>query len=97
MNNHSPFLEIKVRITEPEPSLRHQIEQALEGKAVRLARIEASTPQIEITERVISYETLQKINPLDMATDIFKRRYGGEDMPETMKELLQSVIREVER
>ena len=97
VNGHSPFLEIKVYVTEPEPSLRYQIEQALVGKAVRLARIESSTPQSERTERIISYEMLQKINPLDMATDIFKRKYGGEDMPETMKELLQTVIREVER
>ncbi len=94
---YSPFLEIKVRITEPEPSLRHKIEQALEGKAVRLARIEATTPQSENADNIISYETLQKIEPLDMATDIFNRKYGGEDMPEAMKELLQKVIMEVER
>ncbi|MDR2926814.1 MAG: exonuclease SbcCD subunit D C-terminal domain-containing protein [Cytophagaceae bacterium] len=96
VNYRSPFLEIKVRITEPEPSLRYQIEQALKGKAVRLARIEASTPQSENTGRIVSYEMLQEINPLDMATDIFKRKYGGEDMSRAMKELLQSVIREVE-
>jgi exonuclease SbcD len=95
VNGRSPFLELKVRVTEPEPSLRHQIEQALEGKAVRLARIEALTPQIENAGQMISYEALQNINPLDMAADIFKRKYGGDDMPETMKELLQSVIREV--
>ena len=92
----SPFLEIKTLITEPEPSLRIRIEKALEGKAVRLARVEASMIQNEGKERVISYEELQKINPLDMAVDIFKRKYGGDDMPEGMKGLLQSVIREVE-
>ena len=96
-NDRSPFLEIRVRITEPEPSLRHQIELALERKAVRLARIEATTPQSDNSERIISYEMLQKINPMDMATDIFKRKYGGEDMPGKMKELLQTVIMEAER
>lgn len=93
----SPFLEIRVLITEPEPSLRVQIEKALEGKAVRLARVEASIVRNESGERTISYEELQKINPLDMATDIFRRRYGGDDMPDSMKGLLQMVIREVER
>lgn len=96
INETSPFLEVKVLVTEPEPSLRVQIERALAGKAVRLARLEASTFQQEGKERVISYEELQKINPLDMATDIFKRKYGGEDMPKVMKDLLQTVIREVE-
>lgn len=96
INDHSPFLEIKVRITEPEPSLRHQIEKALDGKSVRLARIELSSPQRAGKEQITSYETLQKITPTDMASDIFKRKYGGEEMPEPMKELFQSVIREVD-
>lgn len=93
----SPFLEIKVLITEPEPSLRVQIEKALEGKAVRLARVEAKMCGNESEQHTISYEELQKINPLDMATNIFKNKYGGDTMPETMKGLLEKVIREVER
>ncbi|MEG1257572.1 MAG: exonuclease SbcCD subunit D C-terminal domain-containing protein [Akkermansia sp.] len=93
----SPFLEIKVLITEPEPSLRMQIEKALEGKSVRLARIESKSFGNESDKYTVSYEELQKINPLNMATDIFKRKYGGDAMPETMKELLETVIREVER
>ncbi|WP_165041352.1 exonuclease SbcCD subunit D C-terminal domain-containing protein [Dysgonomonas sp. ZJ709] len=95
--NTAPYLEVKVLITEPEPSLRHQIEEALKTKSVRLARIVAITPKRETDTKTITYEELQTINPLDMASDIFKRRYGGEDMPETMKSLLQGVIQEVER
>ena len=97
IDEYSPLLEIKVLITEPEPSLRVQIERALEGKSVRLARLEAVRANVERESQVISYEELQKINPLDMATDIFKRKYGGDDMPETMRDLMQTVIREVER
>lgn len=93
----SPYLEVKVLITEPEPSLRHQIEQALKTKSIRLARIAAITPKYETDAKVITYEELQTINPIDMANDIFKRKYGGEDMPETMKCLLQGVIQEIER
>ena len=93
----SPYLEVKVLVTEPEPSLRHQIEQALKAKSVRLARIAAITPKYEIDSKVITYEELQTINPIDMANDIFKRKYGGVDMPETMKCLLQGIIQEIER
>lgn len=93
----SPYLEVKVLVTEPEPSLRHQIEQALKAKSVRLARIAAITPKYEIDSKVITYEELQTINPIDMANDIFKRKYGGADMPETMKCLLQGIIQEIER
>lgn len=34
-----PILEVRVRLEKPEPTLRAQIDQALEGRAVRLARI----------------------------------------------------------
>lgn len=92
----SPYLEIKILITEPEPSLRHQIEDALKTKSVRLARIVAITPGREAGTEEITYEELQTINPLDMAIAIFRRRFSV-DMPKTMKTLLQGVIQEIER
>ncbi len=92
-----PFVEIKVLIIEPEPSLRVQIEKALEGKAVRLARIEAKICASKSTNKPITYQELQKINPIDMATEIFKRKYGGDSMPEEMRTLLEKVIMEVNR
>ena len=96
INETSPYLEIKILITEPEPSLRYNIEEALRSKSVRLARIAAVTPKRKTEANPISHEQLQTINPLDIATDIFRRRFGGEEMPEKMKTLLQSVIHEIE-
>ncbi|WP_455590646.1 exonuclease SbcCD subunit D [Bacteroides sp.] len=93
----SPYIEIKLLKTEPEPSLKYQIEKALESKSVRLARIASVIPMQEATATTITYEELQTINPIDMAVDIFKRKYGGDDMPDKMKTLLQSVIEEIER
>ncbi|MDR1919887.1 MAG: exonuclease SbcCD subunit D C-terminal domain-containing protein [Tannerellaceae bacterium] len=93
----SPYLEVKVLITEPEPSLRFQIEEALKDKSVRLARIASLTPQSEKEIPPISYEELQSINPIDMALDLFKRRFGGEEMPEAMRALLENIIRETEQ
>ncbi len=92
----SPYLEIKILITEPEPSLRHHIEEALKTKSVRLARIAAIIPKRETETQAITYEQLQTINPLDIATDIFRRRFNGEEMPDKMKTLLQEVIQEIE-
>lgn len=91
----SPYLEIKVSITEPEPSMRHQVEEALAGKAVRLTRIVAIASRRERENRIMTYEELQAVNPLEMAQEIFRSRYDNE-MPEEMAKLLQSVIREVQ-
>ena len=91
----SPYLEIKVSITEPEPSMRHQIEEALKGKSVRLARIAAITTRRERESQIMTYEELQAVNPLEMAQEVFRSRYDNE-MPDEMAKLLQSVIREVQ-
>jgi len=92
----SPFVEIKVLITEPEPSMRHQIENALAGKSVRQARITAIMKENEKERKTLSIDELCETNPMDIAEDIFERQYGGEKMPEAMKKLLHEVIQEVQ-
>lgn len=96
VNEFSPLVEIKVLITEPEPSLCFHIEQALVGKAVRLARLISTTESRTIERKVLSYEELKQVNPIDMATDIFKHQYGGEEMPEAMLQLLEKTVKEVQ-
>jgi exonuclease SbcD len=96
ISNTSPFLEIKIHLTEPEPSLRFKIEEALKTKAVRLTRITSDTTRKAEGQTITTYEELQTINPLTIAVDIFKNRYGGDDMPENMKSLLEKVIREID-
>ncbi|MFI3263264.1 MAG: exonuclease SbcCD subunit D C-terminal domain-containing protein [Rikenellaceae bacterium] len=98
IDNTSPFLEVKVAISEPEPTLRRDIEAALETKAVRLARLEAVIQKSSDEQRkIMTYEELQEIDPLYIATDIFKRKFGGDDMPQNMKTMLNSVIEEVQQ
>ncbi|MFV0536255.1 MAG: exonuclease SbcCD subunit D [Dysgonomonas sp.] len=90
----SPYLELKVLLTEPEPSMRNQIEEALEGKAVRLATAVPFKVKSDRESKVITYEELKTINPMEMADDVFISRYGSE-MPDKMKSLLQTVIHEI--
>ena len=92
----SPFLEIKILITEPEPSLRNRIEEALKGKAVRLARIAAVMQDNTRENDNVVQEDLQKISPMDLAEKHFVKKFGGSQMPETLKKLLMEVIQEVE-
>jgi exonuclease SbcD len=95
ITDRSPYLEIKVLITEPEPSMRHRIEEMLIGKSVRLARISAVTQKYESSEQAVSYEKPETMNPMDMALNIYKQQYG-EEMPEPILKLLHKVIRETE-
>ncbi|MDR1895502.1 MAG: exonuclease SbcCD subunit D C-terminal domain-containing protein [Prevotellaceae bacterium] len=94
---NSPYLELKVLLTAPEPSTRYRIEESLKGKAVKLACITPHRVYVEEKQsKVTTYSDLKTINPLDMAEDFFYNRHGN-PMPENLKHLLQSVIRSVER
>lgn len=91
----SPFLEVKVLLTEPEPSLFHQIEEALTNKAVRLAAAKSFEIKRERLSKEITYEELKALTPQEMAEDVFLNKYGNE-MPERLKTLLLSAIQEVQ-
>ena len=95
-NESAPFFEVKVLITEPEPTLRFQIESALENKQVRLARLQSVTNGVGVERKIMSYDELKEVDPLDMASDVFKRRYGGETMPDPTQVLSHKVVKEIE-
>lgn len=98
VNERSPYLEVKIQMTEPDPSYKYKIESALQGKSVRLARVVAVMPvRKESGIRAVNYEELQGIHPQDVAFDYYKRKYDGQEMPVALKDLLQEVIGEVEK
>lgn len=96
--NRYPFLEVRVLLTEPDPTFRHRVEELLADKAVRLTSIVPSYPkrEDEDTFRPMTYTDLQKIDPLDMLQHAFANRYGGE-LPEELEQLFNEVVREVAR
>lgn len=97
VTERSPYLEVKIKMTEPDTSYKYKIESALQGKAVRLARVVAVMPVLKSTGiSAASYEELQSLHPLDVALDYYKRRYDEQEMPEGMKRLLEEVVKEVE-
>lgn len=92
----SPYLELKVLITEPEPSMRNRIEEALQDKSVRLAGAVPYRVKQSGESSGITYEELKALSPREMAEDVFQTVYGS-PMPDNMKSLLQHVIEEVSR
>lgn len=80
-----PLLEVRVRLDAPEPGLRSRIEAALEGKAVRLAKIETSS-----AARAAQAPVLLTLDQLDQLQpdDIFRRLYRQKFEHEAPGELL---------
>lgn len=96
VNNHSPYLEIKILIDGPDTSFKFRIEEALKDKSVRLAKISPFYPQRgESKITALTFEQLQEIDPLDVANDYYRRNYGDSDMPQMMQEFIKEAIEEV--
>ena len=93
MDFTSPYLEIKVLVRTADPTIRPRVEEALAGKAVRLARIEAVSCKKEGEKRVVTYEDFKNTLPAELMKEVYCKECG-EEMPESIEEMLNSVIKE---
>lgn len=101
--DRQPWLEVRVRLDEPQPDLRHQIEAALENKAVRLVRIAAEYAGKGANGRDDDGEgliDLDQLSPQELFSRAWLDSYGSEVDEQTLKdfaELLQDVQLEGEQ
>ena len=88
-----PFLEVRVLLEAPEPNLRATIEQALEGKPVRLAKIETSF--VKKSARTTDSQTLaelEKLQPDQIFDRLYQSKYGSETGAPTPAELTTAFV-----
>lgn len=88
--SHTPYLEVKVLLTEPEPMLRQQIEEALADKPVRLARIVSVYRQAEdnATDEEVLAGGLQEMTPMQIVKAVYENTYQ-ERMPDDLVNLFK--------
>lgn len=97
IDSFTPFLEVKVLLDRPLPSLRYDIEEAIKGKAVRLMSV--ITKRIDNERQpnlILSHEEFKRMNPLDIAKEIYQSKYSC-TMPKDLELLLNSVIDDVKQ
>lgn len=101
--DRQPWLEVRVRLDEPQPDLRNQIESALEGKAVRLVRIGAEYAGKGSGEGGDNDEgliELDQLSPQELFSRAWLDNYGSEVDEQTLSDfatLLQEVQLESEQ
>ena len=101
--DRQPWLEVRVRLDEPQPDLRNQIEAVLEGKAVRLVRIGAEYAGKGGGEGSDSDEgliELDQLSPQELFSRAWLDNYGSEVDEHTLSDfatLLQEVQLESEQ
>ncbi|CAI8883258.1 MULTISPECIES: exonuclease SbcCD subunit D C-terminal domain-containing protein [Pseudomonas] len=98
-----PWLEVRVRLNEPQPDLRHQVETALQGKAVRLVRIAAEyagNGGAGSADDGSALVELDQLSPQELFSRAWQDTYGNEVDEQTLKDfavLLQDVQMESEQ
>ncbi len=88
---HAPFLQVRVLLNGPEPSLRHHVETALKDKNVRLARIDVRYAG-EKNDNVLNAtpEQLNELKPLDVFSSLYRNRYAVE-IPDKLTAMFNEV------
>jgi exonuclease SbcD len=86
-----PYLEVRVLLSRPEPTLRRQVEQTLDGKPVRLLRIatEKDGHGLALGDSA-RLRDLADLRPDDIFRNRYQRDHEGEPPPE-----LFSAFREI--
>ncbi len=81
-----PYLEVRVLLDGPEPGLRAQVEAALAGKPVRLAKIEPTRRHAgaEQPDQALTLDQLAQLQPDDIFRRLWVQRYGDEAPPEQL-------------
>lgn len=98
-----PWLEVRVRLDEPQPDLRQQVENALQGKAVRLVRIAAEYAGQGAHDTQDSggqLIELDQLSPEELFRRAWRDAYANEADEQTLKDfalLLQDVQHEGEQ
>ncbi|HEX8592154.1 MAG TPA: exonuclease SbcCD subunit D C-terminal domain-containing protein [Pseudomonas sp.] len=101
--DRQPWLEVRVRLDEPQPDLRNQIEAVLHGKAVRLVRIAAEyagNGRGDGSDDGEGLIELDQLNPLELFSRAWQENYGSEVDEQTLNDfatLLQEVQLESEQ
>jgi DNA repair protein SbcD/Mre11 len=93
----STYLQVKVLLDGPEPALRHKIDQALEGKYVRLARIDVRYPKREgETKELLSPELLLSLSPLEIFSKHYEKKYNRK-LPQILEDNFKEVAITIEQ
>ena len=98
-----PWLEVRVKLDEPQPDLRQQIETALQGKSVRLVRIAAEyagSGRRADEDDANGLIELDQLTPRELFSRAWQENYGSEADEQTLNDfalLLQEVQLEGEQ
>jgi exonuclease SbcD len=80
-----PYLEVCVALDRPEPGLRRQVEEALEGSAPRLVKLTAvHEGHGQSLAEAAAARDLKDLNPEEVFRSRYRRSHEGDPPPELL-------------
>ncbi|RRJ90104.1 exonuclease subunit SbcD [Paenimyroides tangerinum] len=96
-DKNQPYLEVKVLLNEPIPDLKNRIQEIVQTKNVRLARIDTKFPKInaKTNETELQNEIeLHDLQPIHVLNRIYSEKYN-EEIPNELDVLFEDVLTEL--
>jgi len=92
--HQQPLLEVRVLLDAPEPGLRGRIEAALEGKPVRLAKIEPTRKHdgSGAEQAAMSLDQLAQLQPDDIFRRLYLQKYGDDAPDDQVKAFAELML-----
>ncbi|MGC4000452.1 MAG: exonuclease SbcCD subunit D C-terminal domain-containing protein [Anaeromyxobacter sp.] len=90
-----PLLDVCVALEQPEPALRERLEELLEGKAARLARLKTGTPGTGRALGDVEARALAELSPEEVFLRKHEKDFGRAPEPE-LASLFRRLLEEVE-
>lgn len=78
-----PFLELRALLAEPRPSLRQEVQEALEGKLAVLTTLKVEAAKLA-TKGSVPERELHELKPTEVLQLVWSEKYPGEPTPELM-------------
>lgn len=89
-----PLLEVRVLLEAPEPGLRARVEAALEGKAVRLAKIETTSAARHgaADAATLTLDQLERMQPDEIFRQLYRQRYDQDAPPDQLSAFAELLL-----
>lgn len=89
-----PLLEVRVLLDAPEPGLRARIEAALDGKAVRLAKIETTSAarNAQTDAATLTLDQLERMQPDEIFRQLYRQRFDQDAPPDQLSAFAELLL-----
>lgn len=96
-DKNAPYLEVKVLLDQPIPDLKNRIQEIVQTKNVRLARIDAKLPRKDKStndEILVNEIELHNLQPIQVLNTIYSDKYN-EEIPTELNHMFNEIVIEI--